>query len=162
MNECMGANKSVLLRPIFSHWSLICLCHISNKNRQFRVDNKPLNANYHLREITEWVLEWILVPAVQQGSTLRRARMPWHLDLFPGHINFCGYMREWESDFSVWACTVLVFPAVYISFTGLWHILAEHVIIFAGHVNFQNHVPDGHINQMLNVKPPGVTERSMA
>ena len=24
--------------------------------------------------------------------------------------------------------------------------------IFAGHENFQNHVPDGHVNQMLNVK----------
>ena len=24
--------------------------------------------------------------------------------------------------------------------------------IFAGHVNFQNHMPDGHVNQMLNVK----------
>ena len=25
--------------------------------------------------------------------------------------------------------------------------------IFVGHVNFKNHVPDGHVNQMLNVKP---------
>ena len=48
---------------------------------------------------------------------------------------------------------ILIFPAVYISFTGLVQILAGHMKISAGHVNFQNHVPDGHVNQMLNVKP---------
>ena len=48
---------------------------------------------------------------------------------------------------------VLIFPAVYINFSGLVQILAGHMRIFAGHVNFQNHVPDGHVNQMLNVKP---------
>ena len=50
---------------------------------------------------------------------------------------------------------VLIFPAVYTSFIGLYRvqILAGHVKIFAGHVNFDNHVPDGHVNQMLNVKP---------
>ena len=48
---------------------------------------------------------------------------------------------------------VLIFPAVYITFTGLVLILAGHIKIFAGHANFQNHVPDGHVNQMLNVKP---------
>ena len=48
---------------------------------------------------------------------------------------------------------VLIFSAVYIIFTGFVQILAGHVKIFAGQVNFQNHVPDGHVNQMLNVKP---------
>ena len=47
----------------------------------------------------------------------------------------------------------LILPAVYISFTGLVQILAGHIKNFAGHVNFQNHVPDGHVSQMLNVKP---------
>ena len=42
---------------------------------------------------------------------------------------------------------------MYTTFTGLVLILAGHAEIFAGHVNFQNHVPDGHVNQMLNVKP---------
>ena len=29
--------------------------------------------------------------------------------------------------------------------------------MFEGHVNFQNHVPDGHVNQMLNIKSsPGM------
>ena len=46
---------------------------------------------------------------------------------------------------------VLIFPAVYISFTGLGQILAGHVKIFAGH-NFLE-CADGHVNQMLNVKP---------
>ena len=78
---------------------------------------------------------------------------PHHVDLVSGHINFCGYVPERASDFSVWACTVLIFPVVYISFTGLVQILAGHMKFFAGHVNFQNHVPDGHVNQMLNVKP---------
>ena len=40
---------------------------------------------------------------------------------------------------------ILIFPVVYISFTGLVQILAGHMKIFAGHVNFQNHVPDGHV-----------------
>ena len=48
---------------------------------------------------------------------------------------------------------VLIFPAVYISFTGLVQILAGHIKFFDGHVNFQNHMPDGHVSQMLNVKP---------
>ena len=48
---------------------------------------------------------------------------------------------------------VLIFPAVYISFTGLVQILSGHVKVFAGHINFQNHVSDGHVNQMLDVKP---------
>ena len=30
---------------------------------------------------------------------------PGHADLVPGHINFCGYMSDWASDFSVWSCT---------------------------------------------------------
>ena len=33
-----------------------------------------------------------------KGSTLRRAHMPGHVDLVPGHINFCGYYawrRKW-------------------------------------------------------------------
>ena len=38
---------------------------------------------------------------------------------------------------------VLIFPAVYISFTGFVQILDEHMKIFAGHVNFQNHIPMG-------------------
>ena len=38
---------------------------------------------------------------------------------------------------------VIIFPAVYISSTELVHILAGHMKIFAGHVNFQNHVPNG-------------------
>ena len=40
-----------------------------------------------------------------------------------------------------------------LQFTGLVQILAGHMKIFAGHVNLQNHVPDGNVNQMLNVKP---------
>ena len=48
---------------------------------------------------------------------------------------------------------VLILPAVCISLTGLVQILAGHMKIFVGHVNFKNHVPDGHVNQMLNVKP---------
>ena len=48
---------------------------------------------------------------------------------------------------------VLIFLAVYISFTGLVQILAGQVEIFTGQVNFQNHVPNGLVNQMLNVKP---------
>ena len=55
-----------------------------------------------------------------------------------------GLVQSWH---------VLVFPTIYIIFTGLWQILAGLVIIFAEHVNFQFHVPDGHINQMLNIKP---------
>ena len=48
--------------------------------------------------------------------------------------------------FLVRACTypgVLIFPTVYISFTGLVKTLAAHAKFLAGHVNFQNHVPDG-------------------
>ena len=40
-----------------------------------------------------------------------------------------------------------------LAYAGLVQILTGHVEIFAGHVHFQNHVPDGHVNQMLNVKP---------
>ena len=40
-----------------------------------------------------------------------------------------------------------------LQFTGLVQILAGHMKIFAGHVNLQNHVPDGNVNQILNVKP---------
>ena len=32
-------------------------------------------------------------------------------------------------------------------------MVAGHVKSFAAHVNFQNHMPNGHVNQMLNVKP---------
>ena len=60
-------------------------------------------------------------------------------------------MPEWASEFQ--SGHVLIFPAMYISFTGLVQILDGQVKIFAGHVNFQNHMPDGHVNQMLNVKP---------
>ena len=48
---------------------------------------------------------------------------------------------------------VLIFPAVYRTFTGLVQILAGHVKIFARHVNFHNYLPDVHVNQMLNVMP---------
>ena len=30
---------------------------------------------------------------------------PGHVDLVPGHLNFCSYVPNWASDFSVWACT---------------------------------------------------------
>ena len=30
---------------------------------------------------------------------------PGHVDLVPGHINFCGYLPDRASDFSFWACT---------------------------------------------------------
>ena len=53
----------------------------------------------------------------------------------------------------------LIFPTVCISFTGLVQVLAGHVKIFAGQVNFQNHVPNGHVNHMLNVKPCPSTEQ---
>ena len=66
-----------------------------------------------------------------------------HVDHVPGHINFCGYMPDWESDFTVWACTY--FTAVYINFAGLVQILVGHVKMFAGHVNFHNHMPIGHV-----------------
>ena len=87
-----------------------------------------------------------------QGSTLRHARMP----------GACKILSQGTSTFVVTCLTgqvifhsghVLIFSAVYISFTGLVQILAGHVEIFAGHVNFLNHLPDGHVNQMLNVKP---------
>ena len=48
---------------------------------------------------------------------------------------------------------VLIFTAAYIRFTGFLQIFAGHVKTFAGHVHFQVHVPDGHVNQMFNVKP---------
>ena len=28
-----------------------------------------------------------------------------HVDFVRGHINFCGYVPGWASDFSVWTCT---------------------------------------------------------
>ena len=49
---------------------------------------------------------------------------------------------------------------MYISFTGLVQILTGHLKIFARHVHFQIHLPDGHINQMLNVKPWGPVNTS--
>ena len=48
-----------------------------------------------------------------------------------------------------------IFLAVYwyITFSVFVHILAGHVKIFAGHINFWSHMPNGHVNQMLNVNP---------
>ena len=66
---------------------------------------------------------------------------PGHVDLVPGHINFCCYMPDWASDFQYGH--VLIFPAVYVSFTGLVQILAGHVKIFAGHINFRTMCPTG-------------------
>ena len=76
---------------------------------------------------------------------------PGHVDLVPGYINFCGYVLTGQVIFQ--SGHVLIFPAEYVSFTGLAQISAGHVKIFAGHVNFQNHMPDGLVNQMLDVKP---------
>ena len=28
-----------------------------------------------------------------------------HVDLVPWHINYCGYVPDWASDFLIWACT---------------------------------------------------------
>ena len=37
---------------------------------------------------------------------------PGHVDLVPGHLNFCGYVPDWASDFSAWACTYF-FSSIY-------------------------------------------------
>ena len=72
---------------------------------------------------------------------------PGHVDLVPGHIIFAVTCPAGQVIFQYGH--VLIFPTVYGGFTGLAQILAGHVKIFAGHVNFQNQVPNGHVNHML-------------
>ena len=92
------------------------------------------------------------VVIIKWGSTLRRARMP-------GACRSCLrahkllWLRARQGKWFLQSGHALIFTAVYITFTGLVKILAGHLKIFPGHVNLQNHVPDGHVNQMLNVKP---------
>ena len=48
---------------------------------------------------------------------------------------------------------VLIFPAVFITFTELVQILAGHVNFFTGPADFQIHVPEGHVNQRKKTYP---------
>ena len=79
-----------------------------------------------------------------QALTLRHCCMPGAYRFCPRHVKLCGYVQ-------VIVGHMLIFPAVYISFAGLLQILTGHMKIFAGHWNFENHMPHGHVNQMLNV-----------
>ena len=45
------------------------------------------------------------VSLTHQCTGLDIKACPGHVDLVPGHINFCDYVPDWASDFSVWACT---------------------------------------------------------
>ena len=74
---------------------------------------------------------------------------PGHVDFVPGHVNCCGYVPDWASDFPVWACTYF--------FSSIHKLYRACIDIgwarqnFAGHIHLKNHVPDGHVNEMLNV-----------
>ena len=77
--------------------------------------------------------------------------MPGVVDLVPGHINFCGYVPHWASDF--FSQGMYFFPSsihkLYRACTNIgW--AHEH---FCRALQFQNHMPDGHVDQMLNAKP---------
>ena len=98
---------------------------------------------------------------MHQGSTLRRARMPGACRSCP-RTHKLLWLRAWlavTAEVNFQYGHVLTVTAVYVSFTGLVQILAGHVKIFAGKVHFQNHVPNGHVNHMLNVKPCAQVEK---
>ena len=40
-----------------------------------------------------------------KGPGLDIKACPGHVNVVPGHINFCGYVPDLASDFPAWACT---------------------------------------------------------
>ena len=85
------------------------------------------------------------------STRVLRVRVPSTSTPALGHLHFCGYVPDWASDFLVWAFTYFS-RSIYKLYRVCTNIGWAGENICRAH-QFQNHMPDGHVSQMLNVKP---------